>query len=77
MDYITLDIQQYLKAIVTPIGYQIPMIQSPQVDIYLHLVVMRYHENLLNKLALLDPLWNLSLLHWIKLAKKLNGFVNS
>ena len=55
--------QQYLKDTVTRIGYSTPKTRSPQVAIYLHLVVERCLGNLLSKRALLDPRRNLSLLH--------------
>ena len=70
MDCTTQNIQQYLKDTVMRIGYPTPKTRSPQVAIYLHLVVERCLGNLLRKRALLDPRWNLSLLHWIKLVKK-------
>ena len=77
MDCTTQNIQQYLKDTVMRIGYPTPKTRSPQVAIYLHLVAERCLGNLLSKRSLLNPRWNLSLLHWIKLVKKQSGFVIS
>ena len=77
MDCTTQKIQQYLKDTVMRIGYPTPKTRSPQVAIYLHLVVEQCLGNLLSKRALLDPRWNLSLFNWIKLVKKQSGFVIS